>query len=292
MKKNKFKNKIPKYENGEFVFDEEKYTYSMFFKQYLWIHIVLICLLALSVFFSIAVYSNWFQKWQNLCSADCWNSIISYTISYLGATFLGMIVFFNTRQRQYIDDRESNLKVYFTVRPYNIEPLKFYTKENLETVKSKCWGGSNSGNKTLAYIKFNIKNYNYKFPMFVEFSSAYYSDENANILKTNGYGFSMTTGDSMPLDYKEESDIYIGIDEDLFKRLPQSIAYVFKCRNVKDIEKYYVYFITFSDRSYSGVIKSFSEKEYNNSLLKEKQPFGIWKVYLTMGKGTKNNLKM
>lgn len=91
----------------------------------------------------------------------------------------------------------------------------------------------------------------------------------------------------MPID----CDIYIGIDEKFFKRLPQNIAYVFKCRNVKDTEKYYAYFMTFFDESCSCVIKSFSVEEFNNSLLKENQPFGIWKVYLTMGKGINNNLK-
>lgn len=291
MKKDKLKNKIPKYENGEFFFDEGEYTYSMFCKQYLWVHIVLVSLLVLSVFFSIAVYSSWFRKCENLCSVDCWNSIISYTISYLGATFLGLIVFFNTRQRQYVDDRESNLKVFFRARPYSVEPLEFYTTGRLGAVMSKSWGGSNRENKTLSYIKFNVKNYNYKFPMFIEFYGVYYSDENAHILKTNCYGFNRTTDQSMPLDYKEESDIYIGIDEEFFKRLPQSIAYVFKCRNVKDIEKYYAYFITFSDKSCSCVIKSFSVEEFNNSLLKENQPFGIWKVYLTMGKGIRNKFQ-
>ena len=50
MKKCKFKNRISRYENGEFFFDEEDYTYSMFFKQYLWVHIVLVSLLAKACF--------------------------------------------------------------------------------------------------------------------------------------------------------------------------------------------------------------------------------------------------
>lgn len=39
-------------------------------------------------------------------SADCWNSVISYAVSYIGATFLGLIVFYNTRQRQHFEDKE------------------------------------------------------------------------------------------------------------------------------------------------------------------------------------------
>ncbi len=266
MKKCKFKNRISRYENGEFFFDEEDYTYSMFFKQYLWVHIVLVSLLAISMFLTVAVYSGWFRQCENLRSADCWNSVISYAVSYIGATFLGLIVFYNTRQRQHFEDKESKLKIFFTSRPRRLEPLEFYTEEDIGTVKAKCWGGSNSENTTLAYIKFNVRNYNYKFPMFIEFSAAYYADENGNILKANGYGFAMTTDTSMPLDYKEESDIYIGIDAQLFGKLPQRIAYVFKCRNVKNVEKYYAYFITFFDTTCGGVVKSFDVEEYNNSL--------------------------
>ncbi len=58
MAKNKLKNKTPKYEYGEFFFDVEKYTYSMFFKQYIWVHIVLISLLAISIFFTLAIKLN------------------------------------------------------------------------------------------------------------------------------------------------------------------------------------------------------------------------------------------
>lgn len=287
MKKCKFKNRISRYENGEFFFDEEDYTYSMFFKQYLWVHIVLVSLLAISMFLTVAVYSGWFRQCENLRSADCWNSVISYAVSYIGATFLGLIVFYNTRQRQHFEDKESKLKIFFTSRPRRLEPLEFYTEEDIGTVKAKCWGGSNSENTTLAYIKFNVRNYNYKFPMFIEFSAAYYADENGNILKANGYCFAMTTDTSMPLDYKEESDIYIGIDAQLFGKLPQRIAYVFKCRNVKNVEKYYAYFITFFDTTCGGVVKSFDVEEYNNSLKNEKQPFGRWKIYLTTGQGNK-----
>ena len=56
---------------------------------------------------------------------------------------------------------------------------------------------------------------------------------------------------------------------------------------VKNVEKYYAYFITFCDTACGSVVKSFDVEEYNNSLKNEKQPFGRWKIYLTTGQGNK-----
>lgn len=284
MAKNKLKNKTPKYEYGELFFDEEKYTYSMFFKQYIWVHIVLISLLAISVFFTLAINSNWFRQCENWRIADCWNNIISYTVSYIGTIFLGLIVFFNTCQRQYFDDREANLKVKITARPNNLNPLKFYSAENIERLTPKCSGGSNSANKKLAYIKFNITNYNYKFPMFVESFKAFYADDKENICEIKDYEFASQTDNFMPLDFKEEKNIYIGIDENYFEKLPQNIAYVFKCSNVKDVSKYYVYFMFFHKDMYERHIESMKAKDYEKAISKHKQPLEKWKFYLTLGK--------
>ncbi|MCM1368109.1 MAG: hypothetical protein NC184_04790 [Roseburia sp.] len=294
MRKKKQKqdiSKLMKFENGQFFFGEEKYSYKKFLKNYCWLHLIIIGLLLVAMLLTILAYSYGFTQCCKLKEPDCWVTIISFSLAYLGAAFLGIVVFYNTCQRQYIEDREANLKFNINARPMDIVPLTMYSEEFLKQLTFKCWGGKNkqTNNQVLGekgYIKFQIKNYNYRYPMYINIVDAYYNDGSGNIVDAKSIDFKLSFENNSPLDYKEEGSIYIGIDNTILTQLPKTIAYVFKLKNVKDIENYCVCFVAFNDVTCSCVIKSISIEEYDKSMREKNHPLGILEVYLKMGQNS------
>lgn len=286
-KKQERRMKSIKFENGQFYYDNNEYTYLNFLKKYLWLHICIIILLIVAIFLTICIYSSFFTNCKKLSESDCWSTIISFTIGYIGSAFLGLIVFYNTCQRQFLEDREAKLKFNLITSPFGVEPTVLFTESMLKESMFKWWGGQTKSGSELetgekSYLKFKIKNYNYRYPMYVDVIGAYYGDSEGKIVEVKSLSIKSTVDKDAPLDYKDEGTFYIGISNSLLSTLPKDIAYVFKLRNVKDIEEYCVYFVMVDSRIISGVIQSISIKDYDKSMGERGHPLGKWDIRLAM----------
>ena len=82
---------------------ENKYSYKNFFEEYKCLHFILIGVLLLilaTAFVMVIIFSNKFKDFTLIKDFGGWATLISGLLVYIGSTFLGLIVFFNSWQRQ------------------------------------------------------------------------------------------------------------------------------------------------------------------------------------------------
>ncbi len=261
---------------------KEKHNYKAFFKQYKWLHFALIMMLIVALFLVVGIFSNWFNNWEGLKEFSGWASLIAGILTYFGSSFLGIVVFFNTWQRQKIEDEsyvimaEVNCKCFCEndkLRPYS------ETELNLLGNKYKTWGGSGA-EKPCGYMGVRIRNLNEKLPMYINIVSVYYVNDNNELVSTK-YDFKATEELGLPLDYKEINWCYIGIDNSLIRNGSLNrFVYVLRFTNIKGDDKYCCYFVNLFPNGINPLPIYLTAKEYEQSIKTNKHPFGKYKMFL------------
>ena len=200
---------------------ENKFSYKKFFNDYKWLHIVLICIMALiiiSTFIMIVIFSNKFEDFTLLKDFGGWTSLISGLLVFVGSTFLALVVFYNTWQRQKKEDALNELSVRATARFFSIQEniIIPYTKEQVDSHCKELgtWGhrGVNAELKEekISYIQIKIQNMQFKYPMFFEYIDAYCINEKETLEKIPTE-FKATHTFQTPIEYREKAWCYVGI---------------------------------------------------------------------------------
>lgn len=202
--------------------DENKYGYKIFIKDYKWLHIVLICIMALiiiSTFIMIVVFSNCFENFELLMDFGGWTSLISGLLVFIGSTFLALVVFYNTWQRQKKEDELNELSIKATARFFAIEEniIIPYTKEQVEKHCKElgAWGNRGSSSvlkeENISYTQIKIQNMQFKYPMYFEYIDAYCLNEEKETLEKIPTKFKTTHSFQTPIEYREQTWCYVGV---------------------------------------------------------------------------------
>lgn len=267
---------------------KDKFSYKLFFKEYKWVHYTLICLLLLSILIVVLIFSKCFRDFSALGEFGGWASMISGILTYIGSSFLGLIVFFNTWQRQKIEDEANKLTVDVACKCYASENnFRPYTKEEIELLGNeyKTWGGRsgaiNKKDNSCGYLGIRIMNLNDGNPMYMSIESVYYLSEENLLKEVVSYNFKATKEFGMPLDYKETNWCYIGVDGDIFEGKEYvRVVYVFRFINVKGDRQYCLYCVNLFKNGINPLTIYITEKEYKKSMKDGKHPFGKYKSIL------------
>lgn len=258
-------------------------NYKYFFKEHLLLHIVLIAALVATTVTLIGVFSGWFSDYSKLNDFSGWASFSAGIMTYIGASFLGLIVFYNSWQRQKMEDDNNKIIVEINNKCDVSENGEFvpYTVNKLPS-KFGSWGGiSNSasdGDKVYVYLEFILTNY-HEAPLLTRFMNAFIVEENI-IKKIEHIDFKILKKDDVPLLLREENRYYIGFNPSYYSSKPLRLIFLFYFKNLKHDEKYCLYVLNFYKKAMNPFPIFLSKKEYLKSLKEKGNPFGIYEDLL------------
>lgn len=188
-----------------------------FFKKY-W-YVLLILILIFIVCMSLFVYIAW--KLKKIDDISSWGSIISGTLTYFGASFLGVFVFYNSWQQIERD------KVHKRIL-YDLEMLADYDEENgffiplsfekIPKTHIKNQGlvtNTAAGPKDLNYFGLRLTNLGKTSIKKINILNFYFTKDKKIIKDYIYYTFSDWNQNYL-LEYKELACIYIGLDKKIF----------------------------------------------------------------------------
>ncbi|MBO5066809.1 MAG: hypothetical protein J6C62_00220 [Clostridia bacterium] len=261
------------------------YSYKYFYKEYKLLHIILVAVLLVTLVVVIVCFSQCFTNFQILCEFSGWASLIAGIMTYLGSSFLGLLVFYNSWQRQKMEDANNKIIVNVDNKcsidysgnfvPYKLDQLP---------VKFGCWGAISTnkfdGNKTCDYIEFIITNYN-EVPMFTKLIGVYYLNKK-ELEQISYVDFKAIKKDEQPLGFREENRYFIGVNRKVYDGNFKRLVYVFRFYNLKHDEQYCLYLLNMSQQSMNPLPIYISKDEYYKSMKEKNNPFGSYEDFMKL----------
>lgn len=273
---------------------ENKYSYKKFYNDYKWLHAVLICIMTLiliSTFIMIVVFSNGFKDFTLLKDFGGWTSLISGLLVFIGSTFLALVVFYNTWQRQKKEDALNDVLFKASARYYatNGNLIIPYTKDQVDAHCKEfgTWGHIGVSDELMkeeaSYIQIKFENMQFKYPMFFKYVGAYCLNEKGKMKKIPTL-FKATHSFTTPIEYREQAWCYVGVfnkhisrESRILVNKNKCVFYVFNFRNSYGDDRFY--FI--QSKNFCGFIDEaspyISRDEYNKSIREHDSPFGRFK---------------
>lgn len=191
--------------------------------EFLKINWLLILILPSLLIISIILFLFVFQK--SLYDVGAWASLVAGIFTYLGSSFLGVVVFYNTqstqRQKEIEDQITIEIKHYLNTSenpsffiPYidnDIDKEKFFY-HSIQYNQNRKEATLNN----LSYLYFEVTNRNTHVPVYVKPVSIYIFNGKKFIdIGYNSYYSDMDDSDA--IDYKQKKSCYIGVNKQFLK---------------------------------------------------------------------------
>lgn len=238
-----------------------------------------LCLILLMLF-GIAIFCVIFRGRLNDISA--WASIIAGIISYIGSSILGIFVFYHSWIQVMQQKRTDDISVMFSLS--SCEQNDSLTTFQEDSIRKKyphvssryLANGRKSKTEITQFAKLMLTNCNCFLPIQLEITNLYYLDDDNVFVSIHPIKTRSIDDLSIPIDYKNKAEIFIGIPNEVFleKRYIKHNVFVFsivfKLTNPKSTVRYG--FITLmggkSWRTTSGLFsqeqKDLYEKQYGS----------------------------
>lgn len=198
---------------------KKELTIKEFLSKYKILIIVLILILAVPVIVFLKVFEN------KLYNVGAWASLVAGIITYLGSSFLGVVVFYNTQATQRQKEIEEQISVDIKYGLKNTEKPSFFIPwidDDIDknqffyhcTKYKKSIEEANAEN--LCYLYFEIKNINPHIPIRVEPISIYVL-KGKRLIDAGYNSYYSDMNDSDSIDYKQIKRCYIGTNKTLLK---------------------------------------------------------------------------
>ena len=193
----------------------EKLTVKEFLKN----NLIIVLFLAVLLVVSLAVFIVVF--WGELYNVGAWGSLVAGVFTYIGSSFLGLVVFYNTQsqQRQKEIDNQINVQInissgfekqsgYFV--PYLINQIDRtkYTYNMLQYI--------DLSHNNMSFLYFEVINRNPYIPVYVEPVSIYVFT-GKKFIDAGCCSYFSNMDDSFAIDYKQKKCCYIGKKKELLK---------------------------------------------------------------------------
>lgn len=182
---------------------------------------IMLCILVFVFITSLAIFLIVF--WNELYDVGAWGSLVAGIFTYLGSTFLGVVVFYNTQSQQRQKEIEDQIFVdiigdtsYDKKSGYSIP----YTDEEIDKevfyLLTRQWHNTPDGcdENNMSYLYYQVTNRNTHVPVYVEPISILVHDGK----KTQNARFNLyysNTNDFDAVDYKQTKKCYIGSKKEL-----------------------------------------------------------------------------
>ncbi len=202
---------------------KKKLTVKEFVKNNWLLIVALVALLLISLVVYIIVFWG-----DGLNDAGAWGSLVAGIFTYIGSSFLGIVVFYNTQsqQRQKEIEDQINVKVK-CLSSYNPQTNWFipYTSEIIDKSIYRYYffhfGSMPVGasleiqENKLNYLFFSVTNLNNHIPIYIEPLSIHTFDNNKSLQDIGGFSLysDMPTGN--PIDYKQTLNCYLGVNNSI-----------------------------------------------------------------------------
>lgn len=251
---------------------------------------ILIGVLALVFVVSLTVFIIVF--WDKLYDVGAWGSLVAGIFTYLGSTFLGVVVFYNTQFQQRQKEIEDQIIVYIKQSSdydHNDEHYIPYTYEKIEKEQFKFnyfrFGKApisidfNESGKDARYLRFSVTNRNTHIPIFVQPKSMYFIDFEGRVQTIDSFYYFTDSHDNEPLDYRQTKVSFIGtnnslLDIDYYKNGKKNlVCYVLiSLKSISNAKLYALFRYDLSDSFTVATPKFLSEEDYKNSTEKYGYP--------------------
>ena len=244
-------------------------NFKTFSKKYWYIYIILFVFLVAPPIVFICCFDD-------PSNAGAWGSLLAGISTYLGAAFLGVIVFYHSWTQQCVTENLNKITVIFAFNAeHNGEWYVPYSFSKVKMDKFK-YVDSRSSESRNGYLYFSVTNINERIACSIDFISMYYSF-GQKIEEYNKYDLYTDLPLIEPLDYKKRLTGFIGgglnvFDFEYYKKSSKVDYYfVFRITSLKQ-DKYYViiHFYLGKDRDFE--CSYISEKEYNKRIKKFGNP--------------------
>lgn len=194
-------------------------------KEYVKSHWLLIVSLIAILIISLTVFAIVF--WDRLNDVGAWGSVIAGIFTYLGSSFLGLVVFYNTLSQQREREIEDQIMVEIN---YYLDPDKrmdtgfFVPSTDDEINKEQFTSHHTKYHKSLdecdpnqmRYLYYEVTNRNTHVPIYVEPVSIYVLS-GKKLVDAEYYSYYSDTNDNDAIDYKQKKRCYIGTNKKLLK---------------------------------------------------------------------------
>lgn len=254
-------------------------------KEFLKNNLVIVLFLTVLLVVSLAVFIIVF--WERLYDAGAWGSLVAGLFTYIGSSFLGLVVFYNTQSEQrqkeiedqivvqieYISDFDMEAKCFVPFLDKDIDKKKFLEHS------SRYQNDANEASlDNMRYLYYEVTNRNTHIPVYVEPVSIFVF--NGKKFVDVGYcSYYSDMNDSNAIDYKQKKCCYIGTNKELlksdyYKEDEFQLCYLaFRMTSIKDQIQYVACEFFMGGTLGTSRPRFFTEEEIKNRVNKLGTPF-------------------
>lgn len=260
-------------------------------KEFLKNNLIIVLFLALLLVASLTVFI--FVFWEDLYDVGAWGSLVAGIFTYIGSSFLGIFVFYNTQSVQRQKEIEDQIVVQIQyISKFNMEVKCFVPFVDKDIDKNKYSEHStryqNNSNEAfldnMCYLYYEVTNRNTHIPVYIEPVSIYVFN-GKKFVDAGYFSYYSNINDSTAIDYKQKKCCYIGtkkelLKSDYYKEDEFQLCYLaFRVRSIKDQIQYVACEFFMGETLGSNRPVYFTEEEFRKRVAKFGTPF-FSSVYL------------
>lgn len=254
-------------------------------KEFLKNNIIIVLVLAVLLVVSLAVFIIVF--WGELYDIGAWGSLVAGVFTYIGSSFLGLVVFYNTQSEQRQKEIDDQIDVQINYYSGYDEQAGYFVpfsddeidKANYTNHYTRYYHPSDiSTHNNMVYLYFEVVNRNTHIPVYIEPVSIYVFN-GKNFIDANFYSYYSDSSDSDAIDYKQKKCCYIGtkkelLKNDYFNKDENQLCFLsFKVTSIKGQIQYVTCEFFMGKTLGKGMPKFHSEKEFQKRVLELGVPF-------------------
>lgn len=245
-----------------------------------WILIVsLVALLLLSLVVYIIVFWG-----DSLNDAGAWGSLVAGIFTYIGSSFLGIVVFYNTQSQQRQKEIEDQIIIDANCYSYYDATNNYYYLFSEDRIDKEKFvyqivkvGDLTSGtlldkdSSTYRFFKISITNWNTHIPLYVEPIALHVFNKSEKRTRFESFIVFSDRSIDCPLDYKQTITYYLGVNKELLysdKSNEQEDLYCFVVVKLTDINNKELFSVLtlFTGKDFQTANPIFmSKKEYDKN---------------------------
>ena len=199
-----------------------KKEFLIFSRKHIVLYVTAVVTLVLPLCILLAVFTNFFRDASRIKDFSAWGSIVAGIFTYIGATVLGIVSYYNTWLNQYRIERldysinsfvfyNGKLANFFDLEDFPPEEKKYYY-ELLEK-NGECFE-----EKSYEFKRLSVKNFNNIYPMKIEIIKVELSVDGAPFSDcTHDIGIVANFDFLHGIEYKVDNVLLVGINEELLR---------------------------------------------------------------------------
>ena len=158
---------------------------------------------------------------ENLNDISAWASMIAGIISYIGSSILGIFVFYHSWVQVIRQDELEDISVLISASGCEHSPLFLFDEDSIRkqyphVVSRHLSVETQTKFEINSFFKVTMTNCNYFLPIQLEITELYYLDDNDEFKKIYPIKIRSKVDLAVPLDYKEKTELLIGIPKEVF----------------------------------------------------------------------------